>query len=154
MADITLDVQRLVACVDRNDDAEYERLYDCKNEVRDGKRLDNFGREDAPCDLQVGQVSSNEDDSFRDEEPCTDSACAKDDVHDDHGDGSADNAWHDKVTDWVNAHGRKSVNFGIDNHAANVGGQRGSCTACNEERREDGTQFADDDHHDEGTDVV
>ena len=154
MANISLDVQCLVACIDCNDDAKDKGLHNRKDKVRFGERLDNFCREVAPGNLHVGGVSGNENDSLRKEESRSDSACTKDDIHDDHCDSTTNYARHDKVTDGVDAHGRKSVYFGIDNHAADVSGQRGACTACDEERCEDGTQFADDDHHDEGADVI
>ena len=124
MANIALDVERLVACVRCNDDAEDERFYNGKDKVWNGKRLCNFGREVAPRNLQVGGITGNEDDSFRDEEPSSDGACAKEDVHDDGRNGASDNARHDKVTDGVDAHGCKSVHFGIDDHAADVCGKR------------------------------
>jgi hypothetical protein len=57
LADVSLDVQSLVAGVDRDNDTEEERLYDDKDKVRHGERLDNFGREGVPCDLQVGGVA-------------------------------------------------------------------------------------------------
>ena len=104
--------------------------------------------------MHVGSVSCNEYDSLSDEESGSDSARTEDDVHDDSRNRSADDAGHHKVTDWVDAHGRESIDFGVDDHAADVRGERRPGTSCDEERCEDGAHFADEKHHHEVPDKV
>ena len=123
-ADIAFDVQRLVACVDGDDNAKDKRFYNCKDKVGNGKRLDDFGRKVIPGDLQVGRVTCDKYDSLRDEEASSDCACTKDDVRDNCCDCTADNARHDQVTDGVDAHGGECVHFGINDHATDVGRER------------------------------
>ena len=103
--DIALDIQSLVASIGGNDDTEYERLHNGKDEVLVGQRLDNFCGKIIPCELQVGRVTGNENDSLGEDKSCSDGACTKDDVHDDGCDCTTNNARHNKVTDGVNAHG-------------------------------------------------
>ena len=154
LADIPLDVQCLVASVCRNDDAKDKRFHDSKDKVREGERFQNFSRKVAPSDLHVGSISRNENDYLGHEESAPDSARTEDDVHDDGRNRSTDDTRHDKVTDGVDAHSGECIDFGIDDHAADVRGKRRPSTPSDEERRKDRAHFANERYHNEVTDKV
>ena len=154
MADVTGDVHGLVAGVRRDDASKYNRLDNDKDEVRHGKRLQDFRREVIPGQLQVQCVSGNDDERLDDEVTGTDGASAEDHRHDERRDGSANKARHHQVTDGVHAHRGKRVDFGIDDHAAHVCRERRTASSRDEERRKDGAEFTDDHHHHQTSDHV
>ena len=109
----------------RGDDAaKYERLDHDEDEVGERHRLENFRGEVAPRELHVDGVARDENCDLGHQESGADGARTEDDGHDEGRDGAADEARHHQVAYGVHAHGRKRVDFGVDDHSADVGGKR------------------------------
>ena len=81
-------------------------------------------------------------------ESAANGACAKEDVHDEHGDAAANQTRHDQETNRVYAHGGKCIDFVVDHHAPDVSRKRRTASACNQECSKDRAKFTDDHHHD------
>ena len=70
LTDVARDVHGLVAGIRRNDAAEYDRLDDDEDKVRERKCLQDFRGEVVPGKLQVQYVSGNGDKALDDEIAC------------------------------------------------------------------------------------
>ena len=104
-----------------------------------------------PGQLDIKHVAAQQNRTLGHQEACTNGAYTKEDVHDEQGDAAANQPRHHQETDRVDTHGRQGVHLGIDDHATDVGRQRRPASASDQERREDRSQFADDDHHDQAS---